>query len=457
MAQVINTNLMSLNAQRNLSRSQGQLATSLQRLSSGLRINSAKDDAAGLAISERATTQINGMNQAIRNSNDGISLAQTAEGALSEVANNLQRIRELAVQARNATNSSSDRAALDAEVQQRISEVTRIASQTEFNGLKLLNGSFTSQVFQVGANYGQTISVNSISSSTAQALGLHGGSLIDYSTTGTAVTSAGLSAGDLTINGVDVGAASGDASSIADAINASGSGVTATAQAATVTGATPTAGTVSGLTVNGVTVADTTVTADAAGATALANAINTALTGGGITNVTASVSGTAVKLTSSDGGNIVVGGTVANSGLTAATTYGSVNLSSSDSYTIGGANVAAAGFTAGDGIASSTTYGPVNVLTTGGADTVLRVIDQALTTVNGSRASLGAVQNRFESVVANLSTGVENLSATRSRIMDADFASETASMTRAQVLQQAGVAMLAQANAMPQNVLRLLQ
>ncbi len=457
MAQVINTNLMSLNAQRNLSTLQGQLATSLQRLSSGLRINSAKDDAAGLAISERATTQINGMNQAIRNSNDGISLAQTAEGALAEVANNLQRIRELAVQARNATNSDSDRAALDAEVQQRISEVTRIASQTQFNGLSLLNGSFTSQVFQVGANYGQTISVDAISSVTAQALGLHGGSLVDYSTTGTAVAAAGLSAGDLTINNVDVGAAAGDAKAIADAINASGTGVTATAQSNSVTGATPTAGAVSGLTINGVTVADTTVTADAAGATALANAINTALTGGGITNVEASVSGTAVKLTASDGSNIVVGGTVTNSGLTAATTYGTINLSSSEAYTIGGANVANAGFTASDGVASSTTYGPVNVLTTGGADTVLRVIDQALTTVNGSRASLGAVQNRFESVVANLSTGVENLSATRSRIMDADFAAETASLTRNQVLQQAGVAMLAQANAMPQNVLRLLQ
>ncbi|MFS8609384.1 MAG: hypothetical protein LOD94_15545, partial [Gammaproteobacteria bacterium] len=182
MSQVINTNVMSLNAQRNLSRSSGALATSLARLSSGLRINSAKDDAAGLAISERFTTQIRGMNQAIRNANDGISLAQVAEGALQEVANNLQRIRELAVQARNASNSASDRAALDAEVQQRIAEINRVATQTEFNGLKVLDGSFTAQSFQVGANYGQTIEVDSIKAATAYALGLTGGELIDYTT-----------------------------------------------------------------------------------------------------------------------------------------------------------------------------------------------------------------------------------------------------------------------------------
>ncbi|HEU4618974.1 MAG TPA: flagellin [Gammaproteobacteria bacterium] len=456
MSQVINTNVMSLNAQRNLSTSGGQLAQSLQRLSSGLRINSAKDDAAGLAISERMTTQIRGMNQAIRNSNDGISLAQTAEGALAEVANNLQRIRELAVQARNASNSDSDRAALDAEVQQRIAEISRVAGQTEFNGLKLLDGSFTAQVFQVGANYGQTISVDSIAAVTAQALGLNGGTLIDYNVTGTAPTAA-LAAGDLTINDVDIGAADRDAKSIADAINSASTGVTAEAQSNSVTGAALTAGTVSGLTINGVTVADTAVTADAAGAGLLADAINAALEGAGNTSVVASVSGTAVQLDAADGSNIVVGGTVANSGLTAATTYSTVNLTSAEAYTIGGNAPDSAGFTAGDAIGTSTSYTAINVLTAASADTVLRVIDDSLTTVNGSRADLGAVQNRFESVVANLSAGVENLSASRSRILDADFAAETASLTRAQVLQQAGVAMLAQANAMPQNVLQLLR
>lgn len=455
MAQVINTNIMSLNAQRNLTRSQGDMQVALQRLSSGLRINSAKDDAAGLAISERFSTQIRGMNQAIRNSNDGISLAQTAEGAMAEVANNLQRIRELAVQARNATNSASDRQALDSEVQQRISEVQRVASQTEFNGLKLLDGSFTAQVFQVGANFGQTISVDAIASATASALGLNGGNLTDYQAVGTAMTG-DLTAGQLTINDVDVGVAT-SAAELAAAINGSGTGVTATAEATVVTGASVTAGTVSGLTINGATVADTVVTADAAGALALANAINTALSGAGISNVVASNDGDAVVLTASDGGNVVVGGTVTNSGLTAGTTRSSVTLSSTSEFTIGGTDPTVAGLTAGAASETQTAYTAINVLTADSADVVLRVIDEALTTVNGSRADLGAVQNRFESVIANLSTTVENLTASRSRIMDTDFAAETAQLTRAQILQQAGVAMLAQANAVPQNVLALLR
>ncbi|RME82514.1 MAG: flagellin, partial [Caldilineae bacterium] len=171
MPQIINTNVMSLNTQRNLNKTQSALATSIQRLSSGLRINSAKDDAAGLAISQRMTSQINGMNVAVRNANDGISLAQTAEGALDQVTNNLQRIRELALQAANGTNSDSDRAALQAEVDQLVEEITRVAEQTTFNGLNLLDGSFTSQTFQVGADAGQTITVDSIQDARASSLG----------------------------------------------------------------------------------------------------------------------------------------------------------------------------------------------------------------------------------------------------------------------------------------------
>lgn len=171
MAAIINTNIQSLNAQRSLSSSQSQLATSMQRLSSGLRINSAKDDAAGLAIAERMTTQVRGLTVAMRNANDGISLAQTAEGALGSVGSNLQRIRELAVQSRNATNSEEDRAALDAEVQQLKAEISRIARDTSFNGTKLLDGSFTNMAFQVGANQGQTIDVNSIADSRIDKLG----------------------------------------------------------------------------------------------------------------------------------------------------------------------------------------------------------------------------------------------------------------------------------------------
>ncbi|HEX6993028.1 MAG TPA: flagellin [Gammaproteobacteria bacterium] len=466
MSQVINTNVMSLNAQRNLSRSSGALAQSLARLSSGLRINSAKDDAAGLAISERFTTQIRGMNQAIRNANDGISLAQVAEGALQEVANNLQRIRELAVQARNATNSDSDRAALDAEVQQRIAEINRVATQTEFNGLKVLDGSFTEQVFQVGANYGQTISVDSISAATAQALGLAGGTLTDYVANGTNMTAA-LNAGDLTINGVDVGAVEQDATALAAAINATGTGVIATATNSQDIAfddiiADNDAGDSYSLSIDGHTLFDEVqiaVTADD-----VADAID-ALDG-----YTAVNNGGTITITKEDGSNFELVETIVDNDATTdqtgtgfgasptGTSYsGKVSLTSAESFTIGGNAVASAGLTQGAATQQQTTYNAINVLQATEADTVLRVIDQALTTVNSSRADLGAVQNRFESVVANLSTSVENLSASRSRILDTDFAAETAALTRAQVLQQAGVAMLAQANMMPQNVLALLR
>ncbi|HRP86776.1 MAG TPA: flagellin [Gammaproteobacteria bacterium] len=267
MAQIINTNILSLNAQRNLTTSQGALQTSLQRLSSGLRINSAKDDAAGLAISERFTTQIRGLNQAVRNANDGISLAQTAEGALSEVTNNLQRIRELAVQAANATNSDEDREALDAEVQTLIEEIGRVADSATFNGVQLLNAT-ADLTFQVGANNGDTVTVSTV-----------------------------------------------------------------------------------------------------------------------------------------DVSDVITG----------------------------------------------------NVEDVAGANALMDAVDTALETVNSTRADFGAIQNRFESIVRSLQTAAENLSASRSRIMDADFAAETAALTRAQILQQAGVAMLAQANAAPQSVLNLLR
>jgi len=273
MPQIINTNIPSLNAQRNLNASQNDVATALQRLSSGLRINSAKDDAAGLAISERFTAQIRGLNQAARNANDGISLAQVAEGALAEVSNNLQRIRELAIQSANATNSADDRAALDAEVQQLITEIGRVGTSTNFNGVNLLDGSFNGS-FQIGANANETIDV------------------------------------DLTATGTPV-------------------------------------------------------------------------------DITAVITG--------------------------------------------------------------------DVTTDANAQTLVGAVDTALGTVNGARATLGAVQNRFESVVTSLQTQAENLDASRSRIQDADFAAETAALTRAQILQQAGISVLAQANAQPQNVLALLQ
>jgi flagellin len=275
MSTIVNTNVASLTAQRSLAKSSGELATALQRLSSGLRINSAKDDAAGLAISERLTTQVRGYNQAIRNAGDGISLAQTAEGGMDAITNSLQRMRELAVQAANYSNTTADRTAINAEFSQLKTEIDRVSSQTKFNTRGLLDGTFSAATFQVGANQGETISVDAITNMSASALGL-------------------------TAAGVDV----------------------------------------------------TTAT----------------------------------------------------------------NASSS-----------------------------------------ITAIDSALTTVTSARANLGASINRFEQTVSNLRVTVENLSAARSRIQDADFAAETAALTRVQILQQSGMAVLSQANAIPQGVLSLLR
>jgi flagellin len=393
---VINTNVMSLNAQRNLGANSADLGTTIQRLSSGLRINSAKDDAAGLAISQRFTTQIRGMDQAARNANDGISLAQTAEGALGEIGNNLQRIRELAVQSRNATNSDSDRKALNAEVTQLKAEIQRVADQTNFNGKALLDGSFGDAVFQVGADQGQTITVSGMANANVKELGTWNMPSTFDTAAGTAppalpAAANSLAAGDLTINGVDIGAvafgATGAAhgSAIADAINAKTgeTGVTASADAAT-------------------------------GALTLSSAKNEA---------------------------IVVGGLAANEGTTETSTgltFGSTAVTEN----IG---------------AEFTGFATEDVTTAENADKMILAMDAALTAVNSSRADLGAIQNRFSSVVTNLQTNSENLSASRSRIMDADYAKETANLSRTQILAQAGTAMLAQANQVPQNVLSLLR
>jgi flagellin len=384
MAATINTNVQSLNAQRNLSTSQNSLSTSMQRLSSGLRINSAKDDAAGLAISERMSTQVRGLNQASRNANDGISLAQTAEGALSAIGNNLQRIRELAVQSRNATNSSDDRAALQKEVSQLKGEIGRVANQTAFNGTKLLDGSFTSQAFQVGANQGQTINIAAIANANIDKLGTWT-TPSSASVTGAAATAfTAINAGDLTINGINIGAVA--------------AGGAAPAQGANVAAA-----------INAMSVeTGVTATADGSGLVTLSSssAITVAFAGASATTAT--------------------------TGLTAATTA----------------------VTAGT---AQTGFLNLDISTTTGADNAILAMDAALKSVNSARADLGAVQNRFSSVVENLATTTENLSASRSRIMDADFAAETANLSRAQILQQAGTAMVAQANQLPQGVLSLLR
>ncbi|MBM7424405.1 flagellin [Spongiibacter marinus] len=477
MALSINTNVASLNAQRNLSRSQETLNTSLQRLSTGLRINSAKDDAAGLAISTRFTTQINGLDQAVRNANDGISLAQTGEAALDEITNNLQRIRELAVQSANSTYSASDRAALDAEVQQRLAEIDRIGSQTSFNGQKILDGSFGNATFQVGANVGETISVNLTSGVKTSQMG-------QIATATNTVTAGALSAGDLTLtvgdgDTVSVGASSAGTKGIdgtlteggqaassayakAEAINAAGiSGLSALASTeATIAFVDITsaggAGTYS-LQINDVDVFDNAVVSATFDIDDVAAAINAK---SGELGISAEVDGTDIVLTAADGRTIQIdettGGDTAG-GVGDSTNYGEITLAASEVITVAGSAPGTTGFSAGSIALSSATLSSTSVSDVDGANDAIQRVDAALTSVSNLRSDFGAVQNRFESTITNLQTISENLSASRGRILDADFAAETANLTKAQILQQAGTAILAQANSLPQAALSLLQ
>lgn len=673
MPQVINTNIASLNAQRNLDRSQNLASVSLQRLSSGLRINSAKDDAAGLAISTRFDAQIRGTSVAIRNAGDGISLAQTGEGSLNNITTALQRMRELALQSANGSNTDLERSSIQEEVDQLKAEIASISKNTNFNGRNLLDGSFQNVSFQTGANVGETISVsiaktteatlgtavtNGISSSTttgaslasgdltingisvpaanaandgassaspelssitlaaainsvadlsgveakvnanfvggtsvasvsntagsvsingtsislqgtgqaanlaadlqsvAEAINLHSGetgvkAVVDLnnldagvslvaedgrniqitgstaasfglkaagtytgtytlvsrdgsditigSTTGKSQESAGLeigtysgsnsgingaavtgsiSAGDLSINGVSIGPSltsydnasttgkDGSAISIATAINqvSDKTGVTAKAQATQVTSSALTANqAVSGLQINGITI---NAAASGSGSTSsqqvalVVNAINEKAAQTGVRAEV--VDDNQFQLIADDGRNINVGGTVANTGLSATTTRGSVTLSSAGQITIGSANStgpSASGFAKGTygGAETGVLVKDISVLTVADAEKAVQGIDNALNQVARAAAQLGAIQNRFESTISNLSTKSENLSAANSRIRDADFAAETSALSKAQVLQQAGISVLAQANARPQQVLSLLQ
>jgi len=615
MPQVINTNVASLNAQRNLNSSQSALATSLQRLSSGLRINSAKDDAAGLAISNRMSAQIRGLNQASRNANDGISLAQTAEGSLQEIGSNLQRLRELSLQSANSTNSASDRSALNAEVQSLLTEVSRVANTTQFNGLNLLDGTFQSQQFQVGANASQVINVTvtgattdllgsyQVSSANVTSTALDGANFtINGITIGASAqtTSAGVSAGSaaakatainaktaetgvtatasttisgqapgatgvdlangaLKINGIAVGAIASAASKVTQSQNAateinkitSQTGVTATVNMSTgaltltssegrdiklesaagtaaqsdniynttgldvSTGANPTGNDVMTLTVggpfdlsapgagsltegdsftlDGLTyefTTDATVTsgrvavtvADGNTATQVGAAIEAAVDAqyaAGTTSVSAASAAGVVTLTNNalgaagtfasytesisagGAGALVEGGSVPGTAGTfvagGITTTGTLTLNSAKNFSLGGsaAMLTAAGLSTGS--ASLAKLSSVDVSTVTGANNAIAILDGALSQVDSIRGELGAVQNRFTSTITSLNTTAENLSAARSRIQDADFAAETAILTRGQILQQAGVAMLAQANSLPQNVLSLLR
>lgn len=575
MALSINTNVASLNAQRNLSKNQNSLNKSLQRLSSGLRINSAKDDAAGLALANRMTSQIRGLNQAVRNANDGISLAQTAEGALGESTNILQRMRELAVQAANDSNTADDRASIQLEIDQLVSELDRIAETTTFNNKKILDGSADVFNFQVGANANETIGVDLVNvksnslgkqagivQSTGTRVGLSGGAA-DTGTVGIQErtgggTAASIAAGDVKIeiagmSSVDIAAAEyggtitssmtseltsvnnvnyggGSAKDIATRINdirelakddTANEGHTylenVYASAKTTFKASDLATDASDY--NGTTVAATNYTHVGAGTIntgdlkingvdigavsfqekdadgSLVNAINAK---SDITGVTASTNDDGeLVLTAEDGRDIIIntdddGESGANSAASVAVTNllfggggtavtgqdefdesltdlritGKVTISAQDTISFHGTDAASledGGF--GTSASAMTeinvqavgTIANADVTTVEGANTLIESVDSALRQVDDMRAKLGAVQNRFDSTISNLQNVAENVSASRSRTLDADFAIETSNMTKAQILQQAGTAMLAQANQLPQAVLSLLQ
>jgi flagellin len=505
---VINTNIPALNSQRQLRGSEMSLQQSLRRLSSGLRINSAKDDAAGLAIASRMSAQVSGMKQAIRNANDAISLAQTAEGALAESINILRRIRDLAVQSANDTNSGTDRLALQAEVAQLQQELNRTANETEFNGKKLLDGSFIAQVFHVGANANQTISVN-MNSTRAVDIGNHAagtdGTAMQM-VAGTSLATLGgvgattVAAQTLTVSGLKQRTAPivlGDsAKDVAYAVNqqSTDTGVTARARTEltlTVTGVAPGASSafVFDLSAfNAANVANPDTARIAANVTnmndlgPLAEAINAKSGQTGITavaragvitltneagddivfdNVTDGLAGTgALNLTvpDFDGAGpfapvpVVLDDSTANN---AARLTGRVTFSSSEPYAVE-SDTGTTLFTQTQASVLND-VGSIDITTQRGSNDAIIVIDSALGNINGTRAKLGAIQNRVESTISNLTTTHENLTAARSRIQDADFAEETAELTRSQVLQQASMAMMAQANQLPQQVLQLLR
>lgn len=549
MPQIINTNISSLNAQRNLNKSQGALQTSLQRLSSGLRINSAKDDAAGLAISNRFTTQVRGLNVAVRNANDGISFAQTAEGALSEVTTALQRIRDLAVQSANDTNSASDRQSLQAEVDQLKSEINRIAETTTFNGNKILDGSSSSLNFQIGANANQTVSVSGVDAK-ASSLGSQPG--IVQSTGDRVQTfdtdngnqgiqeSASLTSANQNISNFTVrldSVATADQINIADSAYGGNINVIATANltnrtddnygsglakdvaarindirvdgeeslqgvyaSATTTfkgsdlGANDYSGTVDSanaaatnvgvgsldngdLTINGVDIGPVDFQANDADGS-LRNAINAK---SDVTGVQASVNQNGeLILTASDGRDIIVSTDSAattndlfgggdelttdrfSANLADLRITGRVTITGTDTINFSGGSNATLGFDdltvdgAENNVQATGTIANADVTTVDAANLTIEAVDSALSQIDSFRADLGAVQNRFESTIRNLSSVSEALSAANSRILDADFASETATLAKNQVLQQAGISVLAQANALPQQALSLL-
>ena len=446
MAMTINTNVVSINSQRNLSLSSNALGTTMQRLSSGLRVNSAKDDAAGLAIAERMNATTKGLAVAARNANDGISLAQTAEGALGKVGDMLQRMRELAVQSSNATNSADDRKALQAEVSQLTAEIDRVAKTTSFNGKNLLDGSFSGAVFQVGSNAGDNITVGGITNAKVAAIGktdmgVSTGATVNPASANLALaTKAGI-ATDATITGgwttkTEVATTAGEV----DAAPKAATGVTANSISLAVNAGVNT-------TYYNLGVFEAASTGEERAGELVAR-INALTADTGVTAFLEKDDAGALKITTVSGNSYSEGkvSQIKIAGLTDA----AFGIATADAAKL---DIGAAQITA----ASAKSVAELDVGTQSGAWQAIKQIDDAIDQVNAARGDLGALQTRFEKTVENIDIQNENISAARGRIVDADFAAETANLSRTQILQQAGTAMVAQANQLPQQVLSLLR
>ena len=449
MSLVLNTNIDALVAQNSLTASGGQLATALQQLSSGLRINTAADDAAGYAIAQGMTSQVNGLNQAAQNANGGVSLAQTASGAMQEVVNDLQSMRDLAVESLNATNSSGDRSDLNAQFSQLMNDINSVASQTQFNGVNLLDGTFQGATFQVGANAGQSITIGAISSASSGAIGNYytgktdvGAATVTLASGSTyAGASAAATGGTYAASGLsgssDLGTAV-NGSAVTLSVNVDGTSYTTNAITLTGTASTDLKSIAAGI---------NQALSSAGGIVATVNSAGTAIV---LSGTAAAGDGHAVSFSvasATDASGNSISGAAGNS----ASIVKDLGLDSSDligTYKLSGSTATS----------SSVQYlSGLNVKTVDNSNLTLISIDNALQQLATSSANLGAYQNRFQAAITGLNTDATNLSAAKSSIVDADYAQATSNLSKAQILQQASTAMVAQANMIPQNILSLLQ
>ncbi|PMG32084.1 branched-chain alpha-keto acid dehydrogenase subunit E2 [Shewanella sp. 10N.286.52.C2] len=456
MAISVNTNVTAMKAQNSLNGANGNLQTSMERLSSGLRINSAKDDAAGLQISNRMTSQINGIGVAMRNANDGISIAQTAEGAMQESTNILQRMRDLSLQSANGSNSAEDRGAMQKELGALQSELTRISDTTTFGGQKLIDGSYGTQAFQVGSNANETISV-SLKATGADDIGINeakGAGTSFGVADGTALSTKKATNGSLSINGTSVAISAAGAATVADEINAANTGVTAEARLETTIDKLDSASD-GDLEIGGKKYDLATYGGDmeSLAADLSKDGFEASVNDAGAINLkTTGVEG--IEITGNTAGAVELGGKAA--GAAAVSVSSELHLSSKESFTVADDGTADVGELISSASSSLTSVNSVDISSADGAQDALAIIDGAIAGIDSQRADLGAVQNRMNFTINNLSNIQANVTDARSRIQDVDFASETAQLTKQQILSQTSSAMLSQANQLPQTALSLL-